>query len=123
MEEEKLKFKNDFKKRTYNWVLKLIWQIEKLPKDLTSGVISKQLIRSATSVVANYTEASSASSRKDFINFFTYSLKSANESKLWINMLIDTNRGDREEFTVLLDELVEISNILAKSILTLKAKK
>ncbi len=123
MEDEKSKFKNDFKKRTYKWVLELIKQLERLPKDMTSDVISRQLIRSATSVVANYIEASAASSRKDFINFFTYSLKSANESKLWITLIIDTKKGSMQEFTSLLNELEEISKILAKSILTLKNRK
>jgi four helix bundle protein len=85
--------------------------------------MGKQLLRSGTSVIANYAEANSASSKKDFINFFTYSLKSANESKLWLSLLKDTNKGDSKELKWLLDELIEISKVLAFSILTLKNKK
>lgn len=73
--------------------------------------------------MANYVESSSASSRKDFINFFTHSLKSANESKMWISLLKDIAKGDQNELKWLLNELVEISNIIASSILTLKGKK
>jgi len=73
--------------------------------------------------LANYVESSSASSRKDFINFFTHSLKSANESKMWISLLKDIAKGDQNELKWLLNELVEISNIIASSILTLKGKK
>ena len=87
------------------------------------SVMGKQLLRSGTSILANYIEANSASSRKDFINFFTHSLKSANESKVWLSLLKDTNKGDLKELKWLLDELIEISNILASSILTLKGKK
>ena len=97
--------------------------IDKLPKDSICIVMGKQLLRSGTSILANYIEANSASSKKDFINFFTYSLKSANESKVWLMLLRDTNKGDQEELKWLLKELIEISNIIASSILTLKGKR
>jgi len=123
MENDSLKFKNEFKKRLYSWVLRLIKFIDKLPKDSVCSVMGKQLLRSGTSILANYIEANSASSKKDFINFFTYALKSANESKVWLCLLRDTGKGDRKELDWLLKELVEMSNILASSILTLKRKK
>ena len=123
MQNDSAKFKNEFKKRLYNWALRLIKFIDKLPKDSVCAVISKQLLRSGTSILANYVEANSASSRKDFINFFTHSLKSANESKMWLALLRDSDKGDKEELKWLLNELIEISNIIASSILTLKGKK
>lgn len=123
MENDKEKFKNEFKKRLYNWVLRLIKFIDRLPKDSVCSVMGKQLLRSGTSIIANYIEAYSASSKKDFINFFTHALKSGNESKVWLTLLRDTNKGDKKELAWLLAELVEISNILASSILTLKGKK
>ena len=83
----------------------------------------KQFIRSGTSVLANYIEAQSASSKKDFINFFTHALKSANESKVWLALLRDFEGRDEGELKWLLDELHEIANVLASSILTLKGKK
>lgn len=123
MENDNSKFKKEFKTRLYNWVLKLIKHIDTLSKNQTSSVISKQLIRSGTSVVANYIEAQSASSKKDFINFFTHSLKSANESKFWLALLRDTKKSPEKEISILLDELTEISNILASSILKMKGKR
>lgn len=60
---------------------------------------------------------------KDFINFFSYALKSANESKVWLSLLRDTNKGNIDEIDKLLKELIEISKVLASSILTLKGKK
>ena len=123
MENDKEKFKNEFKKRLYDWVLRLIKFIDNLPKDSVCGVLGKQLLRSGTSVLANYIEANSASSRKDFINFFTHSLKSANESKMWLTLLRDTNKGGQEELDWLLKELIEIANVLASSIITLKGKR
>jgi|SRR3990167_1245557 len=123
MENDREKFKNEFKKRLYSWTLKLISFIDTLPKSSVSEVMGKQLLRSGTSVLANYIEANSASSKRDFINFFTHSLKSSNESKVWLTLLRDTHRGDQKELDYLINELVEISNILASSILTLKGKK
>ena len=123
MQNDNEKFKNKFKKKIYSWVLRLIKFIDTLPKDSVCQVMGKQLLRSGTSVLANYVEAKSASSKKDFINFFTHSLKSSNESKLWITLLRDTNKGDSIELTWLLNELTEIANVLASSILTMKGKK
>lgn len=85
--------------------------------------MGKQLLRSGTSILANYVEANSASSKKDFINFFTHSLKSANESKVWLTLLRDVPKGNPKEIEVLLKELIEVANVLASSILTMKGKK
>jgi len=117
------KFKNEFKRRLYKWTLRLIKFVDQLPKDYSGDVIGKQLLRSGTSILANYIEAASASSKRDFINFFTHALKSANESKVWLVLLRDANKGDLEEISWLLEELKEIANILASSILTMKGRK
>ena len=123
MQKDSVKFKNEFKKRLYNWVLRLIKFVSGLPKEMICEVMGKQLLRSATSILANYIEANSASSKKDFINFFTHSLKSANESKVWISLLRDIKKGEAQELNWLLKELIEISNVIASSILTLKGKR
>ncbi len=123
MQNDSAKFKIEFKKRLYNWVLRLIKFVGRLPRNTINEVLVKQLLRSATSVLANYIEANSASSRKDFINFFTYSLKSANESKVWLALIRDTMEVKNSELGWLIKELIEISNVVASSILTLKGKK
>lgn len=108
------------KKRLYTFVLKLIKLLDLLPKDRTSSAIHGQLIRSGTSILANYIEGQSASSKKEFVLFMQYCLKSANESKVWIALLRDSSRIKKEESTWFLDELEEISKIFASSIITLK---
>jgi four helix bundle protein len=80
-------------------------------------------LRSGTSIGANYIEAQASSSKRDFINFFHYSLKSANETKFWLALLKDSGKADPQESKRLLDTLTEIANILASSLLTLKGKK
>ncbi|MEK7638016.1 MAG: four helix bundle protein [Patescibacteria group bacterium] len=123
MQNDTSKFKYEFKKRLYQWTLNLVSFVEHLPKGTSGDVMGKQLLRSGTSIIANYTEASAASSRRDFINFFTHSLKSANESKLWLALLRDTKQATESKATLLLAEITEIANILGPSILTLKKKK
>ncbi|HYK08026.1 MAG TPA: four helix bundle protein [Candidatus Eisenbacteria bacterium] len=123
MKNDRELFKQEFKKRLYSFVLHLIKFLDKLPKDVISQVILKQLIRSGTSILANYIEAQAASSKKDFTNFFHYSLKSANESKVWLAIIRDTNRADTKENAWLLNELDELSKIFGSSIVTLKEKK
>lgn len=60
------KFVSEFKGRLYRFTLRMIEFIDKLPADNVSKRIADQLIRSGTSVIANYTEGRSASSTKDF---------------------------------------------------------
>jgi four helix bundle protein len=123
MKNDRLKFKNKYKKRLYNFVLKLIEFLDDLPKDNVSNRLGDQLLRSGTSILGNYVEGQSASSKKDFTNYFNYSLKSTNESKLWITLLRDSKRATPEQVNWFLEELDEISKIFASSILTLKGKK
>jgi len=123
IQNDNAKFKVEFKARMYKWVLRLVKFIDPLGRGNVNEVMGKQLLRSGTSILANYVEANSASSRKDFINFFTYSLKSANESKVWLSLLKDLDKGDTTEVEWLLKELIEIANVIASSILTLKGKR
>jgi len=101
---DKEKFKKEFAKRIYRFILKLIKFIDKLDKrDSTCRVIGhNQLMKSGTSLGGNYFEAQSASSRKDFANYFTIALKSSNESKFWLIILRDASKCNRDEANELL---------------------
>lgn len=115
-------YKTEFNKRIYKYALDIIRFIGKLSKDPAMQVLVKQLVRSGTSVSANIIEAQAASSKKDYINFYTTALKSANESKLWISLIRDTNKTNKEEAEKLLTETIEIAKILGASIITMKNK-
>jgi len=123
MQNDKVKFKNDFKRRLYGFTLKLIEFLDSLPSDNVSRRVGDQLLRSGTSIISNYIEGQSASSKKDFTNYFNTSLKSANESKLWFAVLRDSKRAKPENVAWFLNELDEFSRILAASIMTLKGKR
>ena len=112
----------EFKRRLYAFVLRLVKFIENLKKTQTSKVIGDQLLRSGTGILGTYIEGLSSSSKKEYINYFNYSLKSTNESKVWVSILRDTGNCDKEEADWLLKELDEYSKIFASSILTLKGR-
>ena len=113
----------DSKNRSYQFALKTIKLIDKLPNDVATQTIAKQLLRASTSIGANIIEAQSGSSRKDFTNFFNHALKSANETKYWLDLLKDSGKVDKENIDILIKEAKELSNILCSSVLTLKGKR
>ncbi len=120
MQSSGAEFKIKFRKRLYEWTLELIVLIDKLPRGVSSEVIAKQLMRSGTSVLANFVEAQAASSRKDFINFLNHALKSANESVVWLELLSDIGKVEKASAKRLSVELGELAGVLGKSISTLR---
>lgn len=123
MTSEKEKFVTALKKRLYRFVLTLIEFLDELPGDMISRRIGDQLFRSGSSILSNYLEGQSACSKKEFTNFLTISLKSANESKMWIALLRDSKRAASQKTAWFQGELEEISKILASSILKCKGKR
>lgn len=116
-------FAQNLIRRVYRYSLKVINLTDNLPKDRPSWVIGDQLIRSATSIGANIIEAQAASSKKDFINFLSHALKSANETKFWLGLLRDSGKAKITAINPLLEETKQIADILGSSILTLKGKR
>jgi four helix bundle protein len=114
--------KQEFKKMVKTFILDLVAFIDSLPPGQSTKIIGGQLLRSGTSVGTNYFEAIAASSKKDFINYFSYSLKSANETCFWLDILIDSSKCNKNTGQRLLSEARELSNILAASIITMKSK-
>ncbi|GAG74062.1 unnamed protein product [marine sediment metagenome] len=122
MENKSSKHKIKLKDRTYQYSIKMIEFLDNLPKDNSAQIISKQLLRSATSIGANIVEAQASSSKKDFTKYFNYSLKSANESVYWLNLLKNAKKINNNQIEYLLNETKELAKILGSSILTLKGK-
>jgi len=123
MQNQNSKPKTELKHRAYQYSIKIIEFIDSLPKDTSTDVIAKQLLRSSTSIGANIIEAKGASSKRDFTNFFSHSLKSANESLYWLGLLRDAKKINNSQLKYLLNETKELANILGSSILTLKNKR
>jgi len=124
--DDKSKKKEEFKLRIYKYILRLIKFLNKIPQTPVTREIISQLMDSGTSMGANYFESEGASSKKDYLNFFNICLKSANESKFWLALLMDSKLVPKyleEECKWLLGETKELANIFASSILTMRNKK
>jgi four helix bundle protein len=74
----------------------------------------EQLVRSATSIGANVVEGRSGSTKKDWRNFMSIALKSANETKYWLCLIRDSQEVDNVKMSELLKEADEISKIIAR---------
>lgn len=107
----------DLKKRSYSWSLGIIELCESLPPRGIGRVITDQLLRSATSVVANITEGKSGLSKKDFVKCYGISLKECNESHLWLQYVLDKVSIRRDKPKALQDEAEELAKILASIII------
>ena len=77
-----------------------------------------QVIRSATSIGANVVEGKAGSSKKDWKNYYSIALKSANETKYWLCLIRDTIEGiNKDKLRELIQEADEISKIIASIII------
>jgi four helix bundle protein len=105
----------NLEERTLLFVKDVIKFIDKIPKNLPNTEISKQLVRSAGSVGANYIEANEALSKKDFLMRAKISRKEAKESCYWIKLLTTPDLL-KIEHAMLLREGTEIMKILSSII-------
>ena len=123
---ERDRLKEEFRARINSYIVYLIKFLRKLPTDGVTNEVARQLIRSGSSIGANYFEAQGASSKRDYQNFFSYSLKSANESRFWLNVLLDSGLVPKDlmdECKWLVRETKELANIFASNILTMKGRR
>ena len=123
MQNDKSKFKKEFIYRLIRFSINIIKFADKMKEKKISYCIIDQVIRCSTSIGSNVVEAKSSHSKKDYIKFFEIALKSANETKYWLIIIKELNKELKKEADRYLKETIEIANILASSILTLKGKK
>jgi four helix bundle protein len=108
----------DLKQRTKQFALDTIKFVEGLPKDETSRVLGRQLLRSGTSVGANYRAAKRAKSNADFINKMSIVEEEADETAYWLELLADSEKAASTKTAPLLREVNELVAIAVASINT-----
>ncbi|MFA4881114.1 MAG: four helix bundle protein [Candidatus Doudnabacteria bacterium] len=104
----------DLEERTAKFGENIICLIKKVPRNIATIAILKQLIRSGTSVGANYMEANGASSKKDFKNKIHICKKEAMETKYWLRMLAQADNNFKDEYRKIWQEAQELSMIFGK---------
>jgi four helix bundle protein len=111
------------KERTKDFALRIIRLVEALPRSRTAEVIGRQLLRSGTSVGANYRSACRAKSKADFIAKMGIVEEEADESQFWLELLVEAGLINYDQVKALMDEANEIIAIIVSSIKTARKTK
>jgi four helix bundle protein len=112
---------NIIRDRTYSFSLEIIKLYRKL-NNQNEFVLSKQLLRSGTSIGANVEEATAAQSRKDFISKMSIASKEARETNYWLRLLRDSDIVKGINFSEIIDESEQIIKIITSIVKTSQEK-
>ncbi len=115
VESEKVVRTADLKARTKQFALRMMKMVDALPRTIQGRAIAKQIIRSATSVAANYRAACRARSRAEFIAKIGIVEEEADESCFWLELIIDSGLLTEDRIRPLLSEAGELVAIMAAS--------
>ena len=113
---------NIIKDKSFNFALRIVKFYQFFTESKREYILSKQLLRSATSVGAMVRESEHAESKADFIHKLSIALKEANESEYWIELLHKSNYIDNNQFKSLSNDLREILKLLISILKKLKKK-
>ncbi len=108
--------------KSFGFAIKIVETYKFLTFDKKEFVLSKQLLKSGTSIGANVSEAINGQSDKDFIAKLFISLKETHESLYWLKLLHATDFLTKEQTDVLIADCNEIAKILSSIILTMKQR-
>lgn len=114
--------KNPVKDKSYSFAIHIVELVKEIRKSHKEYDLTKQLIRSGTSIAANIEEADAAFSDKDFHYKFSIAYKEARETHFWIRLLKDTYYIKEEAANKLLNELTEILKLLGSILKTMRNK-
>jgi four helix bundle protein len=112
----------ELKQRTKKFALRIIRLCSALPKSREADVIGRQMLRSGTSVGANYREALRASSRRHFISNLEICLREGDETIYWLELLGESEIVPATRLTELIDECNQLVAILTATVRTAKSK-
>lgn len=112
----------ELKKRTKDFAINCGWLIKSLEKDIINQAYSAQLIRSSSSVGANYRATRRAKSNADFINKFKIVEEELDESLFFLELIAEFNKNKRGNIATLYKEGNEILKIIVATLKTLRQK-
>ena len=108
--------------KSKDFAVRIIKLTRYLQEDKHEYVLSKQILRSGTSIGANARESNNAQSRADFLSKLSIALKEADETQYWLELLVESDIISQSQFESLNDNLTEIIAMLIASIKTTKNK-
>lgn len=120
--ENKYRKPNVLKDKSFAFALRIIRLYKYLIIEHKEFILSKQLMRSGTSIGALIRESENAASLKDFLNKLTVALKEADESQYWLELLFQSDYIAEKEYNSINSDCKELIGILVASVKTLKQK-
>jgi four helix bundle protein len=116
-----MKKENAVLDKSYAFAKEVVFAYQKIVKEKREFVLSKQFLRSGTSIGANVEEAIGAQSKKDFFHKMTIAYKEARETKYWIRIMMDTGYLNQASGKSLLNQIEELLRIIGSIQNSLKA--
>lgn len=113
---------NELKIRTKNFSLLIIDLVERLPNSISVRVIANQIVKSGTSVGANYRAVCRARSDREFVSKMNIVLEEADETLFWIEIIMDKQWIDKIELEVIWKEGNELTAIFVSSLKTVNER-
>ncbi|MBI2459434.1 MAG: four helix bundle protein [Parcubacteria group bacterium] len=113
---------NIIKTKSYNFAIRIVNLYKYLTVNKREYILSKQILRSGTSIGANVEEAIGGQSEKDFVSKLSMAYKEARETRYWINLLVDTYILEKNLSLSLLNDCEEICKIIGRIQKTTKDK-
>ena len=114
--------KDELQERMTNFAVRIIKMVDAMPSSVSGLAISRQIVRSGTSPSANYRAACLAKSDKDFINKLKMVEEELDETSHWLDIIMRSQLMKKSRLEPLYQENCELLNIIAKSIVTAKAR-
>jgi four helix bundle protein len=108
------------RQKTFDFAIRIVNLYKYIIAEKKEYILSKQLLRSGTSIGANVNEALYGQSKKDFIGKLHISLKEASETEYWLELLNKTGYLDEKEYKSIVNDNIEILKILTSIIKTSK---
>ena len=114
--------KDELRERMTSFAVRIVKMVDSLPSSIAGNAIARQIVRSGTSPSANYRAACLAKSEKDFINKLKMVEEELDETSHWLEIIMRSQLMTESRLKHLHQECSELLNIIAKSIITTKAR-
>ena len=114
--------KDELRERMTGFAVQIVKMVDSLPSSIAGNAIARQIVRSGTSPSANYRAACLAKSEKDFINKLKMVEEELDETSHWLEIIMRSQLMTESRIKPLHQECSELLNIIAKSIITTKAR-
>ena len=111
---------NSIQEKSFRFAVRIVKLCRYLQNEKKEFILTKQLLRSGTSIGANVSESQQAQSRPDFVSKLNIALKEATETEYWLRLLHETDYLNNEQFDSIFNDCNEVKSLLVAIVKTTK---